>query len=76
MTKKQIQYLNIIIALVFAAAILLTAWVTAGAYKDTITWILVTLWLIPFFYLSNYAKQRSEGEQLRCIKAKIKARWQ
>ncbi|MBV7314491.1 hypothetical protein [Shewanella sp. NIFS-20-20] len=54
MTCKQAKLANIIVALLFAAAMLLTAYLVAD--KDMskhLSFSLIMLWLVPFLYFSK-----------------------
>ena len=61
MTNKKINLLQIGIALVFAAVIILSNYLMKGAeHSDTVMYLLIALWFIPFLYLSRLANKNKK----------------
>jgi hypothetical protein len=62
MSNKKINFLQIGIALFFAAAIILSNYLMKGTeHSDTVMYLFFALWFIPFLYLSKLAnKNRKE----------------
>lgn len=57
MSNKKINILQIGIALFFAAAIILSTYLMKGSeHSDTVMYLLIALWFVPFLYLSKLAK--------------------
>lgn len=53
MAKNKLALLNILISLIFAGLIICASQLFQGEeYKDTITYLLIALWFIPFSWLS------------------------
>ncbi|MEM7031818.1 MAG: hypothetical protein AAF629_19850 [Chloroflexota bacterium] len=58
MTSKKATYANIIIAIVFAAAMIGSAIIIDDTDTErNVRFILIAIWLVPFFYLTK--RQRS-----------------
>jgi len=54
MSSKKAAFLNIANALIFAGTILLSGFLLQGSeHKQTIMYLLIALWFIPFSYLST-----------------------
>ena len=63
MTNKKINFLQIGIALFFAAAIILSTYLMKGSeHSDTVMFILIALWFIPYLYLSSLAKKNRKAK--------------
>lgn len=61
MTSKTISRLQIGIALLFAGIILLAANIMKGAeYSNTIMFIIIALWYVPFSYLQKKSKMNKK----------------
>ncbi len=57
MSNKKINFLQIGIALFFAAAIILSNYLMKGSeHSDTVMFLLIALWFVPFLYLSKLSK--------------------
>lgn len=64
MNTKKIILLQIGIALLFAGAILISSYfMNNSEHSQTITFLLIALWFIPFSYL---LKIRSKNHKTRC----------
>lgn len=64
MSTKIIALLQIGIALLFAGAILLTNYLMNGSeHTETVTFLIIGLWFIPFAYL---VKLESKNRKTRC----------
>jgi phosphatidylserine synthase len=63
MSNNKINFLQIGIAIFFAAAIILSAYLMKGSEKsDTVMFVLIALWFIPFLYLSRLAKKNRKAK--------------
>ncbi len=59
MTTRKANLLNIVISLLFAAAILFSGFLLEGSeHKQTMTYLLLALWFIPFSFLSGFAAKK------------------
>jgi hypothetical protein len=59
MTPQKAAVLNIIISLMFAAAIIsVTCFSDDATDNNTITFLLIALWFIPFSLLSGFGKNK------------------
>jgi hypothetical protein len=57
MTSKRVMYTNIIISIVFAAAMIGSAILIDDTDTErTVRFILIAVWLVPFFYLTKRQK--------------------
>ena len=58
---NKIALLQIIFALIFAAAILLSSYLLNGTqyvqHKDTVMFLLIALWFVPFTFLARKEKK-------------------
>ena len=78
MSKKKIAVLQISIALFFAAAMIASASLLTNSvyasYSDTIVFVLIALWFIPFSWLSSYGKSGERAtlkSEYVCLKRKV-----
>ena len=61
MNNKKINFLQIGIALFFAAVIILSNYLMKGSeHSDTVMYLLIALWFIPFLYLSRLANKNKK----------------
>ncbi|MBL1214307.1 MAG: hypothetical protein HND52_13195 [Ignavibacteriae bacterium] len=62
MSNKKINFLQIGVAITFAAAIMLSNYLMKGSeHSGTVMYLLIALWFIPYLYLSSLAnKNRKE----------------
>ena len=76
MTPKRAALYNIVVALFFAAAIILASYLIADTqYEDhaqTVTYLLIAIWFIPFTWLSAAENDKSVSALLTCDWALIK----
>lgn len=65
MDSKKARRLNIIIAVFFALAMLVTSYVIADrSLSQNVNFLLIAVWLVPFFFFSKRAQScKSEQEQ-------------
>ncbi|MCW8850130.1 MAG: hypothetical protein OQJ81_09160 [Melioribacteraceae bacterium] len=64
MSNKKNSVLQVLIALLFAGAILLTSYLMNGSeYSKTATFLLIGLWFIPFSYL---VKIKNKNRKTTC----------
>ncbi len=63
MSNNKINFLQIGIALFFAAAIILSTYLMKGSeHSDTVMFVLIALWFVPYLYLSKLKnKNRKEN---------------
>lgn len=60
MTPKRATYANYLISIVFAAAMIGTSlMVDDRELSQTVTFILISMWLVPFLYLTKVQKRNS-----------------
>ena len=60
MTSSKIALLNILVSLIFAGLIIGASYLFQNKdYKQTVTYLLIVLWLIPFSWLS-YKSRKTE----------------
>lgn len=56
MNQKKAALVNIGISILFAAAIIVSAFLLKGTqYQQTVTWLLIAVWWIPFSWLGGRA---------------------
>jgi phosphatidylserine synthase len=64
MSNKKINFLQIGIAILFAAAIILSNFLIKGSeHSDTILFVLIALWFVPYLYLSKL-KNKNRKEKI------------
>lgn len=72
MNPRRAAVLNLVVAIVFAAAILMSAFLLPDEEASaTVTYLLIAVWLIPFTLLSASAGRRSIRSEYRCIRRKV-----
>ena len=72
MNPKKAAFLIILISLLFAAAIILSSmYIDDKGSAQTVTFLLIGLWWIPFSYLAAAAGKRSLKSDFRCMKQKV-----
>lgn len=60
MQNNKLALLNILISIIFAGLMIGASYLFQGEeYKNTVTYMLIALWFIPFSYLS-YKSKKSE----------------
>ena len=63
MNLKKATYLNIGISILFAIAMVLSSYFLDGSdYEQTVTYLLIALWFIPFAFLSRVSVKEA-GKQ-------------
>jgi hypothetical protein len=67
MTKKQAAILNVAVSLLFAVTIILVAKFSPDESGFTVTGILIAIWFVPFWTLSNWG-EGSIQKELACFK--------
>ena len=71
MTQKEIAYLQICLALVFAGAILVSSWLLGDSgQRNTVVFLLIAAWWVPFSALLSAGGHSIRGE-LTCFKRRI-----
>lgn len=61
MSKRKIKFLQIGIAMFFAAVIILSNNLMKGSeHSGTVMYLLIVLWFIPFLYLSRLANKNKK----------------
>ena len=66
MKNSNLKRLNIVMALLFAIAILIAAYVFKNnEYKQTIVFLIIAVWIIPFNYI-NVKINNSKSDHKRC----------
>jgi ABC-type bacteriocin/lantibiotic exporter with double-glycine peptidase domain len=64
MSPKKAVVLNIIIALIFAGAILLSSWILKDTkHAMTVTYIIIALWFIPSGILTAAGVRKNKDKQ-------------
>lgn len=64
MSPKKAIILNIIIALIFAGAIMLSSWLLQDTeHAQTVMYIIIALWFIPSGILTAAGVKRDKNEQ-------------
>lgn len=59
MDHKKAKWANIVIALFFAAAMIISSYYIADKeLLKTVSFLLIAVWLVPFFYLSKKMKRK------------------
>jgi len=59
MDFKKARQINVIISIIFALVMLLTSYFIADKdLSQNIILILISIWLVPFFYFSNKSKSK------------------
>ncbi len=76
MTPQRAATYNIVISLFFAAAILLASYLMVNTqyeeYAQTVTYLLIALWFVPFTWLSAAKNDKSMADAMKCDWALIK----
>ncbi|MEZ4726918.1 MAG: permease prefix domain 1-containing protein [Caldilineaceae bacterium] len=79
MTPKRAALYNILVSLFFAAAIILASYLIADTqyehHAQTVTYLLIALWFVPFTWLSAAEKDKSIGDSIKCDWALIKRKF-
>lgn len=61
MTPKKASFLIVAVSLFFAAAILLSGYLLADSDQaETVMFMLIALWFVPFIYLSSKTSGRND----------------
>lgn len=76
MKPQKAALLNIVVSLVFAAAILISSFVLVDEkLATTVMFVLIALWWIPFSYLSTTRQKRSLKSEYLCLKRSLANRF-
>ena len=79
MTPKRAATYNIVISLVFAAAITLASYLIADTqyegHAQTVTYLLIAIWFVPFTWLSAAGNGKSIPDSIKCDWALIKRKF-
>lgn len=63
MTPKRATYANYLVSIIFAAAMIGTSLMLDDKdVSQAVVFILITIWLVPFFYLAKAQKHKSPSE--------------
>lgn len=63
MTPKRATYVNYLISIVFAAAMIGSSLIIDDKdVSQAVVFILIAIWLVPFFYLAKAQKRKSPSE--------------
>ncbi len=72
MTSKKAGFLQICLALGFAAAMIVAGWLLRGSeYKDTVVFLFIAVWWVPFSALLSIQQGHSVRDELSCFKRQI-----
>jgi len=64
MKNSNLKLLNIVIALLFAIAILIAAYIFKNnEYKQTIIFLIIAVWIIPFNYINGIINNSKSGHK-------------
>jgi hypothetical protein len=59
MNCKKAKQMNLMVSIIFALAMLLTSYFIADKdLSQNIVFILISIWLVPFFYFSHKSKNK------------------
>lgn len=68
MSNRQAAILNVVISVLFAVAIVLSATYLDLGSNSTVTGLLIAAWFVPFWTLSNWKGQNSLTREVNCLR--------